>query len=448
MERADSSGLSAGCEPSAEEPLVGNYFVSTYPPFSSWRADEVESVSRALQTPAAAAGAPPLGLYVHVPFCVERCDYCYYLSGKPGSAKEMDTYTRGLVRELELLARAPALRGRELEFAYFGGGTPSLLPAPAMERLLGELSGLTPWTQAREVTFECAPRTATRGRMAVLRRAGVNRVSMGVQQLHDGVLRANGRVHLVADVLAAYEEIRRWGFDKVNIDLIVGLVGETDETFFSSLEATMALEPDSVTIYQLEVPRGTPLYRLMAAGRTAPPASWTTKRTRLAGAFERLEAGGWSVRSAYAAARDRDRSAFVYQDSQYHGADLLGVGAASFSYLGGVHSQNEASVTRYLALLDAGELPTRRARVLTDAERCVRELVLQLKLGRADASWFRERFGVELAEEFAGRLAPLASAGWLTVDVDGVTMTRAGLLRVDHLLPALYLPEHQGIRYT
>ena len=439
-------GLTAiQCNGSTEEPLEGNYFVAAYPPFSCWNEADLRVSQRALSR---SNDQAPFGLYLHLPFCAKRCPYCYYLS-YDDKRDELDDYLHALVKELKMYAAKPALANREVGFVYFGGGTPSLLSDTRIHRLLSELQEIFPWTQAQEVTFECAPQTVTPSKMKALRDAGVTRISLGVQSLNDEVLQKNGRIHLVSDVERAFPIIRQHGFDVINLDLMVGLVGETDETFFDSLERVIEMSPESVTIYQLEIPLYTPLYRALRDGTlSAQPASWSVKRERLRRAFKRLEEVGYTVRSAYAAVRDPVQHRFVYQEDQYRGADLLGIGVASFSYLRGVHQQNLTSLESYLKSLQADRLPIQRAYALNDAERLVREFVLQLKLGKVEAQHFRRKYDIEITARFAEPLRRLAKEGWLVYNDDGVTLTRDGLLRADHLLSAFYLPKHQVERYS
>jgi oxygen-independent coproporphyrinogen-3 oxidase len=435
----------SGCD--APEPIEGNYFVSSYPPFSCWSKEQLGAAEQALQH-SAARDEIPLGLYLHIPFCAERCHYCYYRSYAKPTRDQTDEYIDTLLTELTNYSQAPAVAGRAVDFVYFGGGTPSLLSAAQIQRLLDGVKHVFPLDTAREVCFECAPQSATDDRLRVLRDAGVTRISLGVQQLNDDVLAKSGRIHRVADVERAWSQIALHGFPVVNLDLMAGLVGETDDTFFGSLARILELGPMSVTIYLLEIPANTPLFHALQEHKVEqPPADWDMKRARLRRAFEQLEQRGYTIRSAYAAVRDPERGRFVYQEAQYHGADLLGVGVSSFSYFGGVHYQNQASLDRYLHSVDEQGHARLRACELSDEEQMVREFILQLKLGGARAATFRDKFGVSLAERFAAPLSECAQHGWLTVDEEGVRLTREGLLRVDRFLPTFYLPQHRNRTY-
>lgn len=421
----------------SEEPAFGNYFVSAYPPFALWRDDALDRVEEVLSRP---APATPLGLYVHVPFCAKRCDYCYYLAHDDRAETKGD-YLEAVGRELETYLERSYLAGRQPTFAYFGGGTPSSLTAPELELLFRRLRRAVPFDALDEVTLECAPQTVTARKLRVLREAGVTRVSLGVQQLDDRVLRANGRVHLVADVERAYALLRAAGFEVVNLDLMVGMLGETEDSFQTSLARVLALEPESVTLYQLEVPTNTPLYRRLRDDPDAErPADWPEKRARLRRGFARLEEAGYVARSAYTFVRDPTRHRFEYQDRLYRGADLLGLGVSSFSYLDGVHFQNLARLEPYLERVQRGALPLARAHALSDHERLVREFVLQLKLLSVRLDPLREKFGLDPLEVFAEPLRRCADAGLLRWTADEVTLTPQGVPRVDRMLAAFYPP--------
>jgi oxygen-independent coproporphyrinogen-3 oxidase len=189
---------------------------------------------------------------------------------------------------------------------------------------------------------------------------------------------------------------------------------------------------------------------LKGAGRfTERVADWATRRRWVDEAFDALERAGYRIGSAYTVVKDPARTTFVYRDRLWQGADLAAIGVASFGYVNGVHMQNVDSWDAYLSALDRGALPLGRAYRPTAEERLIRELVLQLKRGSIRTDYFADKYGVDVRTRFAPAWASLEAEGYLTATPNGrVSLTRAGLLRVDALLPRFFLPEHVGVRYT
>jgi oxygen-independent coproporphyrinogen-3 oxidase len=434
-----------------EQTEVGSYFVANYPPFSVWTKQAVAGAARPALARPPQAGVP-LGLYLHIPFCRKRCHFCYFRVYTDKNASDVARYVDTLVREWELYLAQPAVASRPLDFVYFGGGTPSFLSTKQLEGLVGRLSALTPWSRAEEITFECEPGTLTPGKLEAIRKMGVTRLSLGVENFDDRVLELNGRAHRSPEIGKAWEVARALDFPQVNIDLIAGMLGETDANWDACVRRTLELEPDSVTIYQMELPFNTTISRDRLEGThqfAAAPADWATKRRWVGEAFAALEAAGYHVGSAYTAVRDVSRTSFVYRDRLWQGADLVGLGVASFGHVNGVHVQNQDSWEAYGAVLERGELPLARALQPSHEERMIRELVLQLKRGSIRPAYFSDKYGVEVLERFRDELAALRAEGYLgRADAEAVALTRAGLLRVDVLLPRFFLPEHRGIRYT
>jgi coproporphyrinogen III oxidase-like Fe-S oxidoreductase len=435
----------------AEPTEVGSYFVATYPPFSVWTPEAVERDA----TPAlASAAAPdvPLGLYVHIPFCRKRCHFCYFRVYTDKNAQEVGHYLDVLAREWELYGELPAIAGRDLNFVYFGGGTPSFLSTQQLDGLVKRLTAVAPWNKAEEITFECEPGTLTESKLATIRRLGVTRLSLGVESFDDHILEINGRAHRSPEIGQAYKFARALGFPQINIDLIAGMLGETDAKWRASVDRTLELEPDSITIYQMELPFNTTISRDLLKGTAKfgdPVAAWATKRRWVSEAFAAFEAAGYHVRSAYTVVKDPTRKRFVYTDRLWQGADMAGLGVASFGHVNGVHLQNLDTWETYSAAIERGEIPLNRAYRPTPEERLIRELVLQLKFGSVRPAYFTNKYGVNILQRFAPQFASLDAEGDLKeAGEDIVSLTRQGLLRVDALLPRFFLPQHTGIRYT
>ncbi|HWX19720.1 MAG TPA: coproporphyrinogen-III oxidase family protein [Candidatus Binatia bacterium] len=434
--------------PVEKQTTVGNYFVSNYPPFSFWKPDQVGEALAALDRPP--APGTPLGLYLHIPFCRKRCHFCYFRVYTDKDATAIKAYLDLAIRELQLYAAQKFIGGRKPQFVYFGGGTPSFLSESQLQHLTSEMKALLPWDEAVEVTFECEPGTLTDHKLKVIRDIGVTRLSLGVENFNDHILDINGRAHRSREIRRAYSFARELGFPQINVDLIAGMVEETEENWRDCVRQTIELSPDSVTIYQMEIPYNTQIYQEMKAqGKLAAPvADWQTKRRWVDYAFKELEQAGYTVTSGYAVVKDPARTRFVYRDSLWQGADLLGLGVASFSHVGGTHFQNQHDFEPYLAMLRAGRLPLYRALTPTAEERLIREMALQFKLGRISRAYFQRKFGVDVLARFVEPLARLQTWGALVIDGDWLRLTRDGLLQVDRLVHEFFLPEHRTARYA
>jgi len=434
-----------------EKTEVGSYFVATYPPFSVWSADAVTTDARpALTSPP--KPDVPLGLYVHIPFCRKRCHFCYFRVYTDKNANEVQDYLDVVAREWELYTPLPAIAGRPIDFVYFGGGTPSFLSTKQLESLVERLVATTPWDRAQEVTFECEPGTLTEAKLSVIRRLGVTRLSLGIENFSDDLLELNGRAHRSPEIRRAYDFARSIGFPQINIDLIAGMLGETDENWKSSVEQAVALEPDSVTIYQMELPFNTTISAdtLKGTGRFSEHvADWATKRRWVEEAFEAFEARGYHVRSAYTAVKNAQTTKFVYTDRLWQGADMVGLGVASFGHMSGVHMQNLDTWETYAAAVRNGQVPLSRAYRPTDDERLIREVILQLKRGSIAPGYFQQKYGVDIGTRFKAQFDSLADEGYVAARTGQVlSLTRDGLLRVDALLKRFFLPQHLKVRYT
>ncbi len=433
-----------GADPKETE--VGSVFVSNYPPFSFWTQDRVGEARDAFGRPP--ASGTPLGLYLHIPFCRKRCKFCYFKVYTDKNAAQVERYIDTVTRELDRQAAQPAIGDRPLKFVYFGGGTPSFLAGKYLRALVRRMKDALPWDAIDEVTFECEPGTLTRSKLEAIRELGVTRLSLGVENWNDAILEGNGRAHVTKEIHRVLPWIRELEFDQLNIDLIAGMIGETDATWKDSVARTVDEAPDSVTIYELELPFNTIYSKKVLGGESLPVADWATKRRWHDEAIETLSENGYEVSSAYTMVREDRRSRFVYRDSVWRGADLLGVGVSSFGHMNGVHYQNRSNWDRYLEAIDEGGDAIDRAYRPTDEERLTREWILQMKLGRVKAAPFVEKFGVNPLKRFAAPLARLAERGMLKIEDDGIRLTREGLLRVDSLLPGFYAERYQNARYT
>ena len=426
---------------------VGSYFISNYPPFSLWKREGTAEILEALHREP--DRTVPLGLYIHIPFCRKRCKFCYFRVYTDQNAKAIENYVQALAKEVELLSECEGVQGRKLKFVYFGGGTPSYLSAKQLRSLRDRLHASVSWDNAEEVTFECEPGTLSLEKVQTLKEIGVTRVSLGVENFNDQILEENGRAHLSPEIGRAYDWIQQVGFPQVNIDLIAGMIGETDKNWADCIEKARAMGPNNITIYQMELPHNTIISKEMKEqGLESPIADWATKRRWVNEAYEALATSGYQVSSGNELVKNPETDHFVYRDNVWRGCDLLGTGVASFGHFQGIHYQNLDQLEHYEAALNEGRLPINRALRPTNHQLLVRELVLQMKEGQIQAEPFRKKFGVDIFQEFGDTFDRQQAKGYLKREASGIALTRKGLLQVDTLLPEYFEPEHREVRYT
>lgn len=419
---------------------AGSVFVSNYPPYRFWNREHLDDYQEALKKPP--VPGTNLGLYMHIPFCRKRCKFCYYSVHTDKNAADINRYLDALTREIEYYGKQPVVGGRPLHFVYFGGGTPSYLSAKQLESLVSRVSQVFTWDQAEEVTFECEPGTLSEAKLDAIKGIGVTRLSLGIENLNDEILKENGRAHVSKEVYRVLPWIRERGFDQLNVDLIAGMVGDTWDTWKDTVQKTIDLDPDSVTIYQLELPLNTVYVGEVMRGKDLFVADWETKREWHAWAFEQFEQAGFTQFSGYTMVKNDRPRRFLYVESLWGGSDMIPTGSSSFGVLNGVLAQNAGSWPQYLNMVEQGELPLSRAFAASDAERLTRQMILQLKTGSIRPDEYRQKFGVDILDVYSGAFNRLKDDGMLEFDESEVRLSKRALLRVDELLYEFFAPEY------
>jgi oxygen-independent coproporphyrinogen-3 oxidase len=305
------------------------------------------------------------------------------------------------------------------------------------------------WANAEEVTFECEPGTIQKPKLQTLKEIGVTRLSLGIEHFDDEILAANGRAHLSPEIYRAYQWAREVDFPQINIDLIAGMMGETEEKWKDAIKRAIDLQPDSVTIYQMELPYNTVISQdILKKGMTSPIAGWSIKRHWLDYAFEQFLAHDYEIAGTDIVATKKKTCRFIYRDALWHGGDMIGIGVSSFSHFGGVNFQNAHNFEEYVRILNEDRLPLLRAVSLTPKQRLIREMVLQLKTGWLDTGYFQKKFGVDVWKEFHPVYDDLQNKNLLHRDNGTISLTRDGLLKVDHFLLDFFEPELRTVRYA
>jgi len=373
------------------------------------------------------------GIYVHIPFCLSKCDYCAFVSlpcrRPPGS------YLQAVLRQARQLAELTWSREQVFGSLFIGGGTPTIYPPEQLAALLGELGGLFRLEADAEITVESNPNTLSLEGLQQLRRAGVNRLSIGVQSFDDQLLRAVGRGHDRATALAAIARVRQAGFENFNLDLIYGLPGQSAEQFRADLATALEAEPTHLALYQLTPEEGTPLAARLAAGEQTLPdddqcATMEESARKLLGAmvYEQYEI------SNYCQPGYQCRHNLNY----WRNGSYLGLGAAAFSCLDGLRIGNVRGPGLYRRLLAAGQAPYATAEAL-GREAAFRETVITgLRLSRGvEIAELERRFALTPQAYYGTMLTRLLDLGLLTLEEGRLALSERAFPLANQVLSQL-----------
>ena len=339
----------------------------------------------------------PLGIYIHVPFCLKKCLYCDFCSYVGVDDTLRGRYVDALCRHISQYRELCS--DREVDTVYFGGGTPTLLSPDQFAKIFSALHESFAILPDAEVTVECNPATADLEKLRALRRLGVNRLSIGVQSANDGELASLGRVHSFADARAVFSDAREAGFDNVSVDLMFGIPHQTRESFGRSLEEILSLSPDHVSAYGLILEEGTPFY---ANSENLVLPDEDTEYNMYNDAWKTLESRGLSRYeiSNFAASAFRSRHNLKY----WHYDEYLGFGCSAHSLFGGKRFYAPRELESYIGgRFTEGEDQT-------DPKNEFVMLGMRLTEG-VDEAEFSRRFGQSFEECYGRALKPFADRG-------------------------------------
>ena len=359
------------------------------------------------------------GLYIHVPFCARKCAYCAFYS-RPPEPGLVAAWFAGIERELAAL---PA--GFAPGSAFFGGGTPTALAEGELARLVELVRARVDFKNLVEWTCEANPGTLTPAKLARLKNGGVNRLSIGAQSFDDAALKRLGRIHTAAETRESMALARAAGFDNVGLDVIYGVPGVSRQAFAADIEAALALDPEHVSCYCLEIEEGTPFAREAQAGRLA--VSDDEQREQFDWARRRLAAGGWAH---YEISNFAKPGRACRQNGLYwSGGEYFGLGPAAHSHWGGVRWGNSPELPDWRRAFEEKLEPEAKAR-----ETLVMGLRRIAGWGRAE---FRAATGFDYDALRGNEIARLAEAGLLVAEADRLRLAEDALFISDAVFSEL-----------
>ncbi|MCL1980129.1 MAG: radical SAM family heme chaperone HemW [Proteobacteria bacterium] len=375
------------------------------------------------------------GLYVHVPFCRHKCPYCSFYSFPPQPG-EITLFIAATQAQMRSTAILPEVRALTFGSVFFGGGTPSLLPVSVLSDLLTEARGLFTFTaEEPEITVEINPGTVEAMDLAQLRRAGFNRLSIGVQSFDDVQLRLLGRIHSGAEARAIITAARRAGFDNLSFDLMYGLPGQTVDSWQATLDQAMALAPVHLAMYELTIEEGTPFAQAAKRGDWRLPAE--DEILGMMAAIDSATMGSDLARyeiSNYGARGRQCRHNLNY----WHNGFYLGLGPGAVSCLGGERRFAAADLSTFCHRVAAG-LPGWSEIERLDHEAACRETVvmgLRMTAG-IELAGIKQRFGIDLSEYYGATLARLLTQQLLAQQNGRLFLTAKGLPLANYVMAEL-----------
>ena len=383
----------------------------------------------------ARASTPVESVYVHVPFCAKKCEYCAFYS-EPSTGALIDRYVRALEREMEIAA--PRIGPRTV---FFGGGTPSLLNLSQWEQVFGTMDRLG-LIGAEEWTVECNPATVSLDKARLLRERGVNRISMGVQSLDEGLLDRLGRVHSREMVFRSFDVLRKAGFDNINIDLMFAIPGQSMAVWNETLTEATAMESEHLSCYEVIYEEDTPLFHQLKAGQfdvdeeLACAMYEALQSAAEKAGFVQYEIANFARRTS--GERDRPGHEFTPQRACRHnvnywrGGSFYGLGPSATGYVDGIRWKNCANTERYCEALESGAAGLDFREQLPAQSRSGETAAFGLRMVRGwDFEEFQRITGEALHDQWANEIDALCDRGWGTRTGRGFRLTPQGLRFAD-----------------
>lgn len=396
-------------------------------------------------SPAEAWPPKRIGLYLHIPFCVQRCDFCAYkITAGSDLGDEMTEFVGTLQREIRSVRQRVAEGPVELSVLFLGGGTPSMLPIEQIGQLLECVTDRFALAPDCEFTVECNPSTTTKEKLRQLRALGVNRLSVGVQSFDDRILAAIGRDHSSAEARATFDHIHDVGFTNVSLDLIYRLPAQTSQHLLESVRTAVACRPTHLSLYPLWVRPGTRLQQRLQQHEVSILPDEESECEMWLAAKDLLGASGYRQYNVFDfAVNDESRSRYTFL--QWEDGEWIGVGPSAISYVAGRHLTSAMSVREWSERVKQYGVGTTGGAVVSRRAQMRRTMIFGLRMIPFEIARFETQYGIPVDDVFGDELRQLTDLGLIDRSDRQIRLTPTGVHRINNI-GKLFYEEHDELQ--
>lgn len=397
------------------EPPTREEFYTNYPFFKYWNTDN----NQKLLSPEG------INIYIHIPFCIQICDYCFYMKELIKSKDQVEEYVDYLCNEIKLVSEKFGLVRRKVNSIYIGGGTPSVLTEAQFKRLMATLHQYHS-IETVEFAVEAEPGTFNRNKLEWYKACGVNRISMGVQSFDDKVIKLSSRKHTSAQAINAIKMAQDVGAFQLNIDILSGLAGETMDTWEQSVETALRQQIDMLTIYKMKTYANTNFFWKGVHTKEIELPNESEEITFMERALKMVLEADYGLWSTFAFTRNGSQS--KYAENTWRGQDLIAYGASSFGKIGNMNYQNVNNTQLYYEKIKNGTMPVYRTYSLSFKDMIVKELLLCSRLASYTKGEFVNKFGFDYFDVIPEVMEELTLKGFISKNAEDLVLTRQGVL--------------------
>ncbi len=408
-------------------------FVTNYPHFRYWKKPAIDDL----------LSKPPLNIYLHIPFCLRKCAYCYYKTENYKNPAQLEEFVNAICQEIRLSGRQFDCRQRPVKTIYIGGGTPSLLKLEQLKRIIDCLQENFD-IETPEFTIEAEPRTIIPKKVSAYKELGINRISIGIQSFNDEIIKLSGREHTSEKALKAIDIVKDAGDIVINIDLLSGLAGETQKTWNETIETAINTKVHNITVYRMEIYLNTEFFQKSVRKKVLQLPTETQELELMKIAINKFTASNYKPWCFFTFSRNGEYQ-HQYATNLWKGQDCLALGPSGFGILTPYNYQNSNELDSYLEYIKQDQLPIIRAHRLTSKDLMVRDLLLGMKLSRFSRQHFANRHGFDLCDAFPQAIAELHAQNFILLEDDVITLTSRGILYGDYVGKRLALALKQYI---